>query len=175
MKILPLLPFVKLNAHTWRAARYVSLSLVWRGVGCNDESWGEAQGLQRPIKTSSMRDTCRDAAWPCTVAGFLHQAATPAGFPVCKSSGFINSREIYESLWSASVFLGRDFFFSQAYDRITAAVKWLNITTNSSETVGVVHAVFVFFFNITSTSESAHWEAADVTHQYELSCSDRNL
>lgn len=47
--------------------------------------------------------------------------------------------EVHQCFWVV-IF----FFFFQAYDRITAAEKLLNITTNSSETVGVVR-LFWFF------------------------------
>lgn len=65
----------------------------------------------------------------------------PQASPECKSSGFINSQEVYESLWSASVFLGRDFFFFLLPStglRQNFCCRWLNITTNSSQSVGVV-------------------------------------
>lgn len=50
----------------------------------------------------------------------------------------MNLSEVRQCFW-VGIFLQ-----ARAYDRITAAEKWLNISTNSSQTVGVVR---LFLFN----------------------------
>lgn len=52
----------------------------------------------------------------------------------------MNLSEVHQCFWVGI------FFQAGAYDRITAAEKWLNKSTNSSQTVGVACFFFLLFF-----------------------------
>lgn len=60
----------------------------------------------------------------------------------------MNLSEVHQCFWVVI------FFQARGDDRITAAQKWLNISTNSSQTVEVVRLFVLGFFSSTYESDA---------------------